>query len=162
MLNGATPKAKTSRVKELINTHIVYLLVLQLFWTLLGGGLFISLNQNLYCKTLTYIDNPGSFVTPQPFALDLNSFFINVGTWILIFGNFVPISLLVSLETVNYIQGLIIARDDHMVHDEQFPEVHTSLLNEDLGMVTAVFSDKTGTLTRNEMNFNQICIHGKK
>lgn len=49
-----------------------------------------------------------------------------------------------------------------MVYNEQFPEVHTSLLNEDLGMVTAVFSDKTGTLTRNEMNFNQIYIHGKK
>jgi phospholipid-transporting ATPase len=70
--------------------------------------------------------------------------------------------LLVSLETVNYVQGLNIARDDEMFYNDQFPEVHTSLLNEDLGMVTAVFSDKTGTLTRNEMNFNQICIHGKK
>lgn len=29
-------------------------------------------------------------------------------------------------------------------------------------MVSAIFSDKTGTLTCNEMNFNQICINGKK
>jgi len=33
------------------------------------------------------------------------------GTWILIFTNFVPISLLVTLEMVKFVQGIVISKD---------------------------------------------------
>ena len=63
--------------------------------------------------------------------------------------NFVSISLLVSLEMVKFTQGVFMEKDWLMYdHEKDMPmKVQSSNLNEELGMVNYVFSDKTGTLT---------------
>lgn len=63
--------------------------------------------------------------------------------------NFVPISLIVSLELVKFFQGAFI-QYDVMIYDEEkdlSAKAQSSNLNEELGMVNYIFSDKTGTLT---------------
>jgi len=78
--------------------------------------------------------------------------------------NFVPISLLISVEMINFIQAKFIAWD-MMVYDEarDLPAlVQSSNLNEELGMVHYIFSDKTGTLTQNIMEFQKCTVDRHK
>lgn len=65
------------------------------------------------------------------------------------FVNIVPISLMVTLEVVKFVQGLFIFWDVEMYDESKdMPtKAQSSNLNEELGTVHYIFSDKTGTLT---------------
>lgn len=83
-------------------------------------------------------------------------------TFLILYNNLVPISLYVSLEVVKLIQSKFINMDSLMYHraTDTPALARTSNLNEDLGQIEYVFSDKTGTLTCNEMEFKKCSIGG--
>lgn len=71
-------------------------------------------------------------------------------------------SLMVTMEIVKFVQSLLIEADLDMYYEKtDTPAVaRSSSLIEELGQVKFVFSDKTGTLTCNEMQFRQASIAG--
>ena len=79
------------------------------------------------------------------------------------YNNFVPISLYVTIEMINYVQASYIDNDLEMYDDEDdVPALaRTSNMNADLGMIAHIFSDKTGTLTRNIMEFKKCACAGQ-
>lgn len=83
-------------------------------------------------------------------------------TFFILYNNFLPISLYVTVELCNYIQAYFIDSDISMYDSESnVPSAaRTSNMNGDLGMVEYLFSDKTGTLTDNCMIFQQCSIAG--
>lgn len=80
----------------------------------------------------------------------------------LIFANFIPIALIVTLEMVKFVQAIFISCDIEMYYEEidMRTGVQSSNLNEDLGQISYIFSDKTGTLTCNVMEFRKMSING--
>lgn len=75
----------------------------------------------------------------------------------------VPITLYVSITGVRGLQSYFMARDLTMYDDESDTPltVMSMELNEQLGQITHVFADKTGTLTRNEMELRKCSIRGQ-
>eukprot|EP00981_Chlorochromonas_danica_P006961 scaffold1507_cov158-Ochromonas_danica.AAC.30 len=80
----------------------------------------------------------------------------------LLYNNFIPISLYVTIELVNVGQAILVASDENMYREDLDVacQVRASNLLQELGRVSNVFSDKTGTLTRNEMKLVKFVLNG--
>ena len=74
----------------------------------------------------------------------------------------IPLSLYVSLEIIKLGQIFFISRDKHFIHPETGMQINCRSLNipEELGQIQHVLSDKTGTLTENQMVFRKCTING--
>ncbi|CAD8145283.1 unnamed protein product [Paramecium pentaurelia] len=158
MLNSVKAQPKRSHLERTMNWFIIVIFLLQMVMCGLGGYLNSSWQQ-IHNSQLSYLD----ILITDPEHNFVKNLFIKWGNWILIFTNFVPISLLVSLEMVKYFQGILITMDKGTYSAEYDIKtaVQSSNLNEELGQVDYIFSDKTGTLTKNQMDFKCLTVNKK-
>ncbi|XP_039128741.1 phospholipid-transporting ATPase 1-like [Dioscorea cayenensis subsp. rotundata] len=79
---------------------------------------------------------------------------------VIVFQVMIPIALYVSMELVRLGQAFFMIQDDSMRHEKKRFQCRALNINEDLGMIKYVFSDKTGTLTENKMEFRCASVLG--
>ena len=77
-------------------------------------------------------------------------------TFVLTYNNLIPMSLYVALEITKMALSALVKIDPEMMYremDNRPAEPRNSDLLEEMGQIEILFSDKTGTLTRNKMDF---------
>ncbi|CAM0137054.1 unnamed protein product [Umbelopsis sp. WA50703] len=153
MLNSSKKPSKVSNVTRITNRNILYLFAILVAMSIACsiGGLAITITKG---NDLAYLAL-NNVSRASEFGYDILTFLI-------LFNSFIPISLMVTMELVKYIQSYLIDADLDMYYEptNTAATARSSSLIEELGQIQFVFSDKTGTLTCNEMQFRQSSIAG--
>ncbi|XP_032411220.1 phospholipid-transporting ATPase 11C isoform X5 [Xiphophorus hellerii] len=155
-LNYQGKSQKRSAVEKSINAFLLVYL-------------FILVSKALVCTTLKYVwqgkhDEPWYNEKTQK-EKDTNQYlkmFTDFLSFMVLFNFIIPVSMYVTVEMQKFLGSFFIAWDKDFF-DPEIQEgalVNTSDLNEELGQVEYIFTDKTGTLTQNNMEFIECCIDG--
>ncbi|KAJ3301045.1 hypothetical protein HDV03_001469, partial [Kappamyces sp. JEL0829] len=157
MLNSGPTPSKRSRVDKQINPLVVLnafaLILLSLVCAICSGLYTGSFNFELAAFVgVKVIDFPATY----------SNAFIAFFNCLIVFQNIIPIALYISLEITKAAQSYLIHVDDAMYDEEADQSVNPKAWNlcDDLGQIEYVFSDKTGTLTSNMMDFRKASIGG--
>ncbi|GJM99809.1 hypothetical protein PR202_ga16944 [Eleusine coracana subsp. coracana] len=164
MQNATDPPSKRSKIEKKMDKIIYFLMSSLLIIALLGSVLFgIWTKEDLKDGVMKrwYLRPDAATIYYDPKQAALASFF-HLLTALMLYSYFIPISLYISIEMVKILQALFINQDIQMYDEESDKPTHarTSNLNEELGMVDTILSDKTGTLTCNMMEFIKCSIAG--
>ena len=158
MKNAKEPVTKYSSVEKLMNNSLVFIFIFQailcLISAILRGYYYKKNNLSLADKTQGY--NFGY----TEFSYGIESFF-NYFTYFLLLNTLIPISLIITMEVVKIFQGAFMSYDEFSYSHlrKKFLATNSVSLNEECGLVNYIFSDKTGTLTCNKMEF-KYCVIG--
>ncbi|KAK6459288.1 aminophospholipid translocase and ATPase [Scheffersomyces xylosifermentans] len=155
MLNSGITPTKASRISRELNLSVyinfAFLFIL-CFVSGLVNGLFYRKTEvsRLYFEFEPYGSTPA--------INGVIAFFVTL----IIYQALVPISLYISVEIIKTLQAFFIFSDIKMYYEKlDFPCVPKAWnISDDLGQIEYVFSDKTGTLTQNVMEFKKCSING--
>uniref|UniRef100_A0A8K9VD92 Phospholipid-transporting ATPase n=1 Tax=Oncorhynchus mykiss TaxID=8022 RepID=A0A8K9VD92_ONCMY len=156
MQNSGRTKFKRTSIDRLMNT-----LVLWIFGFMVCMGVILAVGNAVWEREVGSL-----FQSYLAWDLPVDNFlfsaFLSFWSYVIILNTVVPISLYVSVEVIRLGHSYFINWDRKMFCPQcnTAAEARTTTLNEELGQVEYIFSDKTGTLTQNIMSFSKCSING--
>uniref|UniRef100_A0A4W6BZA9 ATPase phospholipid transporting 11B (putative) n=1 Tax=Lates calcarifer TaxID=8187 RepID=A0A4W6BZA9_LATCA len=161
-LNYKCKSQKRSAVEKSMNTFLIIYLGILLFEAVLSTILKYAWQAEDKWDEPFYNQKTEQERNSSP--VSLLCFISDFLAFLVLYNFIIPISLYVTVEMQKFLGSFFIGWDLDLYHEEsdQKAQVNTSDLNEELGQVEYVFTDKTGTLTENEMQFRECSINGTK
>ncbi|XP_030488822.2 phospholipid-transporting ATPase 1-like [Cannabis sativa] len=167
MLNNSGAPSKRSRLETRMNLEII---ILSVFLILLCSVVSVCAGVWLrrHRDELDYLPfyrrkdfSKGDEENYEYYGWGMEIFFTFLMS-VIVFQIMIPISLYISMELVRVGQAYFMIRDAQMYDEASNSRFQCRALNinEDLGQIKYVFSDKTGTLTENKMEFKCASIWG--
>ena len=153
ILNSKKPRLKMSKVEKSLNLYLSLVFI----FLIVCCSLCSIIHKFEYKMHKKFYDN-FIFISNSPNTESFIIFF----TYFLLLNTMIPISLIVSTEIIKLIQGIFISWDVLLYSKRQrcFCGAKSVSIIEELGNVNFIFSDKTGTLTKNQLQF-KFCIINK-
>jgi phospholipid-translocating P-type ATPase (flippase) len=138
-LNSKKIYHKTSRMETKLNNWVVFILIVLVF--------IVS-----FCVLGFYVigSHKSSGTKPE------DSMFLQpIITFVLLFNNIIPISLFMVIDIIRILQSYVISKKNPHI------SFNNERLNENLGQVDYILTDKTGTITENSLKVRSICVDNK-
>ncbi|CAL1265829.1 unnamed protein product [Larinioides sclopetarius] len=159
MLNNDGPRYKRSKLEKLMNRDVIFCIVMLILLCLLGAlgnGVWLSSFDNR-----TIVPFLSGFYSQESSDVYKEAFLI-FWTFVIVLQVMIPLSLYVTIEIIKLGQVYFIHEDNNFYDKSSDRRIECRALNitEELGQVEYVFSDKTGTLTENNMVFRRCTIGG--
>lgn len=170
MLNSAASPSKRSKLEAYMNRETLWLSIFLFIMCLVvafGMGLWLirhkeQLDTLPYYRKRYFTNGRDNGKRYKYYGIPMETFFSFLSS-IIVFQIMIPISLYITMELVRLGQSYFMIEDNHMYDSGSCSRFQCRSLNinEDLGQIRYVFSDKTGTLTENKMEFQRASVYGK-
>ncbi|ODQ56229.1 phospholipid-translocating P-type ATPase domain-containing protein [Saitoella complicata NRRL Y-17804] len=155
MMNAGVTPSKRSRLARELNWNVIANFLI-LFVMCLVAGIINGVTYRDRAESSDYFEYGSIAGSPAKNGI------VTFWTCIILFQNLVPISLYISIEIIKTAQAYFIYSDIDMYYEKlDYPCTPKSWnISDDLGQIEYIFSDKTGTLTQNVMEFKKCTING--
>lgn len=154
MMTAKETEAKSSELEREVSLQITRIIMLLMAFCFMGCIGNSAWNSNNDVDSIWYL---GGDMEPGGVQFIIMFFY-----YFLLHATFIPVSLYVSMTMTRAFQSYFMNCDMDMYYPRLDAPAHvrTMTLNEELGQISHIFSDKTGTLTCNVMDFRKASING--